>query len=63
MSLRGGKVVEIIENTPESIEEFHKRGWGRENIELTWEHIKALLEDKAIALDDGEYTHVFTLKK
>lgn len=56
-------MVEIIENTPETIAKFHERGCGGEEETLTKEHIEALLDGKAIAFDDGEYTHVLYLKK
>lgn len=54
--------VEIIENTRESIDAFHERGWGQADYYITDEQIAALKEGKAIAIDDGEYTHVITLE-
>jgi hypothetical protein len=54
---------EIIEGTEESIDSFHERGWGAGNYRITEDDIKALREGKALAIDDGEYTHVITLSK
>jgi hypothetical protein len=56
-------VVEILENTREVKDKFHRMGWGGDENELTLEHIEALKNGKALALNDGEYTHIFTLEK
>lgn len=55
-------MLEIIESDEESIDKFHDRGWGRTTHVITKEHINALLEGKAIGIDDGEYTHILVLK-
>ena len=55
--------VEVIEATEESISAFHDRGWGAGDYKLTEDDIKALHDGKALAIDDGEYTHVITLAK
>lgn len=54
--------VDVIENTKESLTEYHNQGWGRGEYILTKEHMKALNEGKAIGVYDGEYTNVFILK-
>lgn len=53
--------IEIIENTKEARDKFG-RWWGCENVILTREHIKALLDGKCIAWNDGEYTHFLSLE-
>lgn len=56
-------IMKIIENTPEAIEEFHNRGWGGEELDITPEQLQALLGGKCLAFFDGEYTHVIRLAK
>jgi urease accessory protein UreE len=56
-------MLQIIENIPNEIENFHKRGWGGDEYTITMKEIKALLDGKCLAIDDGEYTHVLYLNK
>jgi hypothetical protein len=55
-------MIEILNGDDESINRFHDRGWGRETLFVTEDHIKALQEGKALGIDDGEYTHVLVLR-
>jgi hypothetical protein len=53
--------IEIIENTDGGRENYGTL-WGCGELVLTKEHIKALLEGKCIATNDGEYATFITLK-
>jgi hypothetical protein len=55
-------MVEILENTEEVKNAYHDNWWGREEIVLTAEDVIALLEGKALAFNDGEYSHVLVLE-
>lgn len=55
--------MEIIENTKEEKFLFSKRGWGHEDLTISEDELKALLEGKTLAFDDGEYTHTLTLER
>jgi hypothetical protein len=54
---------EIIENTEQAKSDYAKYGWGQGEVKITNAHIQALLEGKALAFCDGEYTHIVTFKK
>lgn len=54
--------IDIIENTKESIAGYRNKGWGQSEYVLSKEHIQALIDGKAIAVADGEYTNVFVLE-
>lgn len=56
-------MVEMIVDSEESIQEFHKRGWGRQDLVMTQDQLKEFINGKLIAIDDGEYTHVIKLIK
>lgn len=55
--------IEMIVDSEESIQEFHKRGWGRQDLVMTQDQLKEFINGKLIAIDDGEYTHVIKLIK
>ena len=56
-------MVEMIVDSEESIQEFHKRGWGRQDSVMTQDQLEEFINGKLIAIDDGEYTHVIKLIK
>ena len=53
--------VEIIENSEEA-RDGHGRMWGSEDVELTSEHLAALVVGKCLAVSDGEYVSFITFK-
>lgn len=53
--------AEIIENSRKAVEKFGTRnGWSL--IALDEEQIQALLDGKALAYDDGEYSHFIVME-
>ncbi|MEH7251903.1 hypothetical protein V7111_07235 [Neobacillus niacini] len=54
---------EIIENTEEAKKAYAKNGWGQGEVVITKAQIQALLDGKALASCDGEYTHIVKLKE
>lgn len=52
--------VEIIENTKQG-EDTYGHGYGSNTVVITNEHIKALLNGKQLAFNDGEYSHFITM--
>lgn len=53
--------IDIIDDTEESIKEYHDRGWGKEDLYVTKEQIEEFLNGKLLAINDGEYTHTIKL--
>lgn len=54
--------IQIIENTEKAMKKFGYF-YGAEVVHLTKEHIDALLNGKAIAFTDGEYSTFLVYKK
>lgn len=48
----------IIENTDKSKIEFARGGYGQTETVISKEQLQALIDGKALAFNDGEYTHV-----
>lgn len=55
--------VEILDNTKQEEDKFAKHGWGHTRYIITKEQLQEVLKGKAIAIDDGEYTHWIALEK
>lgn len=55
--------IEILNNTKQEERKFAKRGWGHLNYRITKEQLQEVIKGKAIAIDDGEYTHWIALEE
>ena len=55
--------IKIIENTEEARHKYAKLGWGHGQVTLNSNHLKALIDGKAVAYFDGEYTHSIVLSQ
>jgi|GEM_PF-5260749 len=55
--------IKIIENTEEAQHKYAKLGWGHGQVTLDRKHLKALMDGKAVAYFDGEYTHSIVLSQ
>lgn len=53
----------IMDNTPENENKLRHSGWGHEKIEVSFEDWKAVMQGKALGINDGEYTHYITVDK
>lgn len=56
-------MISIIKSDKETIDKFHNQGWGRENVTINKEQAEKFLNGDAIAIFDGEYTHVITIEE